>query len=262
MIGLEVCHDILDPDRSCSDSQSIEVKECNDQLPKRERRRRRGKRGRGREIRASFSGMGFSKVTPSPFCLLQGRSDFSTPISHRSVSMDCEMVGVGPRGTRSVLARVSIVDWFGNVVFDTFVKVQERVTDYRTFVSGIRASDLEGPSAMDFGSCRATVQRILQNRILVGHGLSNDLKVLHLKHPWFMTRDSATFKPFLRPNHSPRRLRDLVMELGIGIQQEGQEHDSVEDAWAAMSLYRFHQVYWDDEIRSSLMQRPLGELMS
>lgn len=34
------------------------------------------------------------------------------------VAMDCEMVGVGPNGTRSVLARVSIVDSEGKVLLD------------------------------------------------------------------------------------------------------------------------------------------------
>lgn len=32
------------------------------------------------------------------------------------VALDCEMVGVGPRGCRSVLARCCLVDWDGNVM--------------------------------------------------------------------------------------------------------------------------------------------------
>ena len=34
------------------------------------------------------------------------------------LGMDCEMVGVGPGGTDSVLARVSIVNHFGHTVYD------------------------------------------------------------------------------------------------------------------------------------------------
>ena len=45
--------------------------------------------------------------------------------------MDCEMVGVGRDGTDSVLARVSIVNHFGNPVYDKFVAPREKVTDYR-----------------------------------------------------------------------------------------------------------------------------------
>ncbi|GFY39862.1 RNA exonuclease 4 [Trichonephila inaurata madagascariensis] len=44
------------------------------------------------------------------------------------------MVGVGPRGCDSILARVSIVNAYGECIYDTFVKPKEKVTDYRTFV--------------------------------------------------------------------------------------------------------------------------------
>jgi len=51
--------------------------------------------------------------------------------------MDCEMVGVGPNGFQSVLARVSLVNFHGHVILDKFVKSMEPITDYRTAVSGI-----------------------------------------------------------------------------------------------------------------------------
>lgn len=38
------------------------------------------------------------------------------------VALDCEMVGIGSDGKKSALARVSMVDWDGNVLMDTFVK--------------------------------------------------------------------------------------------------------------------------------------------
>ena len=47
------------------------------------------------------------------------------------LSLDCEMVGVGPDGTRSALARVCIVNEQGNVLLDVHCKPKERVTDYR-----------------------------------------------------------------------------------------------------------------------------------
>jgi Exonuclease len=56
--------------------------------------------------------------------------------------MDCEMVGVGEDGKDSILARVSIVNHFGHCVYDKYVKPTERVTDYRTKVSGIRPADI------------------------------------------------------------------------------------------------------------------------
>ena len=53
------------------------------------------------------------------------------------------MVGVGYQGQESILARVSLVNHFGHCVYDKFVKPTEKVTDYRTKVSGIRKEDIE-----------------------------------------------------------------------------------------------------------------------
>lgn len=52
--------------------------------------------------------------------------------------MDCEFVGVGKAGLEHMLARVSIVNIDGDVLYDKYVAAQERVVDYRTDVSGIR----------------------------------------------------------------------------------------------------------------------------
>lgn len=52
------------------------------------------------------------------------------------------MVGVGPEGVESSLARVSLVNFYGYVILDAFVKQRERVVDYRTRWSGIRSQDM------------------------------------------------------------------------------------------------------------------------
>ena len=64
--------------------------------------------------------------------------------------MDCEMVGVGETGQTSVLARVSIVNNYGNCVYDKFVKAKETVTDYRTAVSGVRPQDMKNGLQVTF----------------------------------------------------------------------------------------------------------------
>lgn len=47
------------------------------------------------------------------------------------IGLDCEMVGVGPEGARSSLARVAVINVHGNVLLDVHVQQKERVTDYR-----------------------------------------------------------------------------------------------------------------------------------
>ena len=172
-------------------------------------------------------------------------------------ALDCEMVGVGT-GEKSALARVSVVDYDCNVVLDTFVQVPERVTDFRTHVSGVRAKDIQSnknPNAMDFLACRKKVGDILFGKILVGHALKNDLSALMLDHPRSFIRDTATYKPLMKVTgegggkHRPRKLKDLAKEfLEMEIQREGEEHSPIEDAKATMEVFKNFRQKWEKQV--------------
>lgn len=166
------------------------------------------------------------------------------------VALDCEMVGTGINGRRSALARVTIIDWNGNTLMDEYVQQAEEVSDYRTFVSGITKEILD-EAKLDFESCRQQVLSLLEGKILVGHGLKNDLRVLGITHPWQMTRDTAKYEPFMKVRFEdgilwPRGLRDLCKEkLDKEVQACGGPHCPYEDALAAMDLYRVVQYKWE-----------------
>ena len=91
------------------------------------------------------------------------------------IAIDCEMVGVGTYGERSALARCSIVNVRGETVYDKHVKPIEKVSDYRTLVSGVTAQDLH--HAVPFKQAQQEIADIIKDRTLVGHGLSNDFEV-------------------------------------------------------------------------------------
>ncbi|KAJ3350251.1 3'-5' exonuclease [Entophlyctis luteolus] len=168
------------------------------------------------------------------------------------LAMDCEMVGVGPDGIESALARVSIVNFHGHVILDTFVIPRERVTDYRTHVSGITA-DLVNPAktrnVMPFAEAQRVVADLIKDRIVVGHGLTNDFKALFLDHPRRLVRDTSEFKAFkaLAKGRRPALKRLAKQILGVDVQ--GGEHSSVEDARVAMLLYRKFRDDWEKTIR-------------
>jgi len=172
-------------------------------------------------------------------------------------ALDCEMVGIGPYGAESALARVSIVNWDCEVVLDTFVKVPVPVTDYRTFVSGVRSEDIESSKAIELKGVRSAVQNILRGKILIGHGLENDLKALNITHPWCDTRDTATYAPYMRQHFDdqnrcvmlPKRLKDLAWEeLGKKIQVLGDAHSPIEDGAAALELYKAVRPQWEAHV--------------
>ena len=190
--------------------------------------------------------------------LTNNRNRHKSKFNKKTLSIDCEMVGVGESGYRSALARVVIVSWTGNIVMDQHVLPTEPVTDYRTFVSGITKQDLEQPGVIDLDSCRAKVMELLRGKILVGHGLDNDLEALGITHPWFLTRDTSKWEPFmkLRPlDHKhhvpvflcPRKLKELCSEkLDREIQLIGQPHSPIEDAMAALDLYKLVRQQWEE----------------
>eukprot|EP00217_Crustomastix_stigmatica_P004140 CAMPEP_0183798098 /NCGR_PEP_ID=MMETSP0803_2-20130417/17967_1 /TAXON_ID=195967 /ORGANISM="Crustomastix stigmata, Strain CCMP3273" /LENGTH=238 /DNA_ID=CAMNT_0026042773 /DNA_START=218 /DNA_END=934 /DNA_ORIENTATION=+ len=176
----------------------------------------------------------------------------------RNVALDCEMVGVGAGGKRSALARVSIVNDYGNVLLDTYVMPGEVVTDFRTAVSGVRPCDLHGSPSLN--EVRLQVGRLLKGRILIGHGLQNDLKCLMIEHPKKHIRDTSQYRIFTRKQcakrgygknkqsgRKARKLRDLVLEH-LGLKVQCQSHSSVEDARCALYLYHKYRAQWEEEM--------------
>ena len=79
-----------------------------------------------------------------------------------------------------------------------------------------------GRFTVESASQRRARAPLLVVQVLVGHALSNDLKVLMLSHPRAMIRDTATFRPLMRYRNGkfkPKKLRDLAKEhLGLAIQ--------------------------------------------
>ena len=77
--------------------------------------------------------------------------------------------------TDTLACRVCIVNDQGHVLLDCWVKPSEPVTDYRTFVSGVRKHHLT--AAATFDTIRPKVTELTTGRTIVGHALHNDLNV-------------------------------------------------------------------------------------
>jgi RNA exonuclease 4 len=173
-------------------------------------------------------------------------------------ALDCEMVGVGPQGLTSVVARVTLVNWENQVVLDTYVKVPVPVTDYRTHISGITPKDIQPENAVNYEQVRSAVKDIIHGKILIGHGLENDLTALGLVHPWCDVRDTACYPLYMQeivdPSTGklvtrPRKLRDLAWEvLGRQIQHDGIPHSPIDDAIASLDLYKAARFEWEHQL--------------
>uniref|UniRef100_F1LB96 RNA exonuclease 4 n=1 Tax=Ascaris suum TaxID=6253 RepID=F1LB96_ASCSU len=171
----------------------------------------------------------------------------STKIS-KAIGLDCEYVGAGMDGSEDVLARVSMVNVDGECIYDKYVKPKHHITDYRTEVSGIRPHNLLNGES--FERIQQEVHKLLAGKIVVGHALQNDFRVLNLSHTRKMTRDTSKYIPFrqmvgVKKTPSLKLLAKHI--LGIDIQQG--EHDSISDARIAMRIYVMHKKKWETDIR-------------
>jgi RNA exonuclease 4 len=163
------------------------------------------------------------------------------------IALDCEMVGVDGKDDRSILARASVVNFHGIQIYDSYVLPPDKVqvTNWRTAVSGISPASMV--HARPFSVVQEQVAEIMEGRVLIGHALRNDLEVLLLGHPRKDIRDTSRHPDFkkLAGGRTPS-LKKLVLEL-LGVEIQGGEHSSVEDARACMLLFRKHKGAFEAE---------------
>ncbi|NXY00491.1 I20L2 protein, partial [Centropus bengalensis] len=168
------------------------------------------------------------------------------------VAMDCEMVGTGPGGRTSALARCSIVGYDGDVLYDSYVRPTALIVDYRTRWSGVCRHHMV--DAVPFSKARQEILRILSGKIVVGHAIFNDFKALKYFHPAALTRDTSRI-PLLNlkggfPENisvSLKRLTKALLHRDIQVGKSG--HSSVEDAQATMELYKLVEAEWEQHLR-------------
>ncbi|KAF9270144.1 hypothetical protein L218DRAFT_976090 [Marasmius fiardii PR-910] len=165
-------------------------------------------------------------------------------------SISCINVGVGPGGTTSMLARIAIVDYRGQVVLEAYVAPTMKVSEYRTATTGIEPAHLSGKHALPFNTVQQHVANVIKGNILVGHSIWNDLSVLGIPHPAVDTRDIALYQPFRNALRSPNHiigLQTLSWQLMRRRCQES-EQNPLENARAALDLYRSDAKDWEDAI--------------
>ncbi|XP_048882206.1 interferon-stimulated 20 kDa exonuclease-like 2 [Brienomyrus brachyistius] len=188
-----------------------------------------------------------SRQTSEQVCL------FGNP--HKYVALDCEMVGTGPKGRNSELARCSIVSYNGDVVYDKYVSPSSPVTDFRTRWSGIKPKHLH--KAASFNQARFEILKILKEKVVVGHSIQNDFKVLHYTHPPGLTRDIATIPLLSKKAGFPeqqtvslKKLSRILLKQDIQVGKMG--HSSVEDAKASMDVYKTVEVEWEQHLAMNM----------
>ena len=186
----------------------------------------------GRVIREYASIMEWPScdISESPRVLsaMQGEEEM------KMFAIDCEMVETG---NGSELARVSVVNENLECIYDTFVKPDSPIIDYRTKYSGITESSLDDVTTTLKDVQLKLSSLIPPDSVLIGHSLENDFHALKFRHP-YVVDTSCIFTPLATPTAKPG-LRRLCKELLLSdIQNTDKGHSSVEDATACMKLVK------------------------
>ncbi|XP_062998302.1 apoptosis-enhancing nuclease [Elgaria multicarinata webbii] len=199
---------------------------------------------------------------PFPCCSAEGTGSFSclTPKkSRKCVALDCEMVGTGPAGKTSELARCTVVNYDGDVIYDKYIRPELPVVDYRTRWSGITQRHMV--NATPFRVAQSEILQILRDKIVVGHAIHNDFRALKYFHPRPWIRDTSQ-SPLLRKKvglsvKASVSLKSLASQLlckEIQVSKSG--HSSVEDAQTSMELYRLVEAQWEQALACSPCSSP------
>ena len=151
-------------------------------------------------------------------------------------ALDCEMVLT----TDDVysLARISILDWSGTTVLDSFVKPSLPIKNYFTQYSGVTPTLLSNVTTTLADIQSKLLTLLTPSTVLLGHSLESDLNAMKLTHPFIV--DTSLIYPHPRGPPLRSSLKFLTQKyLHREIQVSNDKgHNSVEDALAVLDLVK------------------------
>ncbi|AAS53317.2 AFL055Wp [Eremothecium gossypii ATCC 10895] len=183
-----------------------------------------------------------AEEAPKPGSLVALDAEF-VALSEDQVEISCKGTKTLIKPAKTALARVSVLrgegDLAGVPFIDDYIVNTKHIEDYLTKYSGIEPGDLDPDTSSKPLVTRRVVLRkiwlLLQlGCIFVGHGLYNDFRNINIHVPKEQTRDTALYYLQGRRYLSLRYLAYALLDKDI---QKG-NHDSIEDAYTALVLYR------------------------
>lgn len=164
------------------------------------------------------------------------------------IAMDCEMCETadpvsGLKDSRA-LCRISVVDVMTNeVLLDTLVKPAWPVSDYRTWVNGIAAENLENVQFTLRHAQAFMLKLCSEETVIMGHALQNDLAAIRMIHHAVV--DSAYLFPVKDQPNASISLKDLTKSV-LDVEMP-KTHDSVNDTRMTMECLK-HWLQKDGKV--------------
>jgi RNA exonuclease 1 len=131
---------------------------------------------------------------------------------------------------------VTIIDCNEKLLLQEFIRPEGELKNLRTEITGLKVEDLHAYTK-SLEEVLPVIQQIASAAILVGHDLSNDMRVLKFTHQHFV--DTVALFPHKDRLPFKTKLRDLSLSILKQPIQYG-KHDPIEDATAALRLAKWH----------------------
>lgn len=172
--------------------------------------------------------------------------------------LDCEMC-MTKNGSQ--LTYVTLVTEDLEVLYKSYVRTNNPVTNYLTMYSGVRKADLRSLTTT-LPEIQEAIRKLLpSNCILVGHSLNGDLNALEMMHPYVIDTSVCYKLTGTRGKSKLKLLSKVFLDRDIQNEKSGDGHCPEEDSLASIELallkiqkgnafgdLRFHQKEGFDEI--------------
>lgn len=164
----------------------------------------------------------------------------------QTIAIDCEMCETKDPVTGNLnhkaLCRLSVVNADNPEeppLLDTLVKPDWPVTNYRTFVNGIKKEDLDNVQFTLRHAQAFMLALCSEETVIVGQSLENDLCALRMEH--HCNADSANLFVAKDDNNSTPSLKDIAK--AVLNEDMPETHDSVNDAIIALRCVEFYMEH-------------------
>ncbi|CDO66163.1 exoribonuclease, putative [Plasmodium reichenowi] len=146
-------------------------------------------------------------------------------------SIDCEMCET--TNHQRELTKITVVDAYMNIIYDSYVIPDNKITNYLTLYSGINESTLENVTTK-LKDVQEHLKKFLNKKsILIGHSLENDLHALKIAHNYVIDTSIIYCNSGYYPKPSLFQLSKKHLNI---IMKRENGHNSIDDAKISMFL--------------------------